>query len=230
MNVLVVSAHPDDEIIGVGGTIAKHVEQGDTVNVVIIAEGKSSRYENYKKPENSLLEDSYLETMKACEVLGVSKFKRLNYPDNRLDSIDLLEIIKVVEINIEEFNPDIVYTQYGGDINVDHEVVYKAVMTATRPLPNHNVKWVFAYETLSSTEWNYDVKDAFIPNYFVNIDSQLDQKLKAMSCYSSELREYPHPRSLAAIEYNAKVWGAKIGVGAAEAFKLVRGLWNGDRT
>lgn len=229
MNVLVFSAHPDDEVIGVGGTIAKHVEQGDTVNVVIIAEGKSSRYDNYKKPEIPLLDASYLETQNACEILGVSKFKRLNFPDNRLDSLNLLEIVKVVENNIKEFNPDIVYTQYGGDINVDHEVVYKAVMTATRPLPNNNVKWVYAYETLSSTEWNYDVKDAFTPNYFVDIESHLKRKINAMSCYSSELRDYPHPRSLDAIEYNAKVWGAKVGVRAAEAFKLVRGLWIGDR-
>ncbi|MEF2292659.1 PIG-L family deacetylase [Virgibacillus dokdonensis] len=230
MNVLVFSAHPDDEVIGVGGTIAKHVERGDTVNVVIIAEGKSSRYDIYEKPEDQVLKESYLETKKACEKLGVSKFKRLNFPDNRLDSYQLLEIVKVVENNIEEFNPNIVYTQYGGDINIDHAVVHRAVMTATRPLPNHNVKWVFTYETLSSTEWNYNVKDSFIPNYFVNIENQLTKKIEAMSYYKSELREYPHPRSLNAIQHNAKVWGAKVGVYAAEAFRLVRGLWIEDKT
>ncbi|RUR97099.1 hypothetical protein EFW57_03339 [Bacillus velezensis] len=225
MKVMVFAAHPDDEIIGVGGTLAKHVRQGDSVSAVIMAEGKSSRKTDYKKPEDSVMEHSNQETEQALSTLGIHDFVRLNLPDNRMDSMDLLDVVKEAEKQINRFQPDIVYTQYGGDINIDHSVVFRAVMTATRPLPGHTVKRVFAYETLSSTEWNYCQKDQFHANFFVNIEDELETKLKSMACYGSELRDFPHPRSLQAIEHNARVWGAKAGFSAAEAFMLVRGTW-----
>lgn len=225
MKVMVFAAHPDDEIIGVGGALAKHVRQGDNVSAVIMAEGKSSRKADYVKPEDSIMQDSNNETKQALSTLGIEDFVRLNLPDNRLDSMDLLDVVKEAEKQIDRFQPDIVYTQYGGDINIDHTVVFRAVMTATRPLPGHSVKQVLAYETLSSTEWNYLQKDQFHANYFINIEEELDMKLKAMACYGSELRDFPHPRSLQAIENNAYVWGAKSGFKAAEAFMLVRGTW-----
>ncbi|WP_406590214.1 PIG-L deacetylase family protein [Bacillus atrophaeus] len=225
MKVMVFAAHPDDEIIGVGGALAKHVRQGDEVSAVIMAEGKSSRKADYVKPEDSIMQDSNNETKQALSTLGIEDFVRLNLPDNRLDSMDLLDVVKEAEKQIERFQPDIVYTQYGGDINIDHTVVFRAVMTATRPLPGHFVKQVLAYETLSSTEWNYLQKDQFHANYFINIEEELDMKLKAMACYGSELRDFPHPRSLQAIENNAYVLGAKSGFKAAEAFMLVRGTW-----
>ena len=118
--------------------------------------------------------------------------------------------MKEIENHIEKINPTIIYTQYGGDINIDHTVVYRAVMTATRPLPDTNIKWVFAYETLSSTEWNYNEKDKFLPNYFVNIEDHLEEKLSAMRHYESELREFPHPRSIEAMRHNAMVWGPNL--------------------
>ncbi|WP_254489819.1 PIG-L deacetylase family protein [Bacillus thuringiensis] len=225
MNVLVFAAHPDDEIIGVGGTIAKHVKQGDDVHVVILAEGKSSRAKEYKELDLEVKNLSYKETEGACTTLGVKSFAKLDFPDNRLDTLPLLDVVKEIEHHIKKINPTIIYTQYGGDINIDHTVVYRAVMTATRPLPDTNIKWVFAYETLSSTEWNYNEKDKFLPNYFVNIEDHLEEKLSAMRHYESELREFPHPRSIEAMRHNALVWGAKSGYQAAEAFMLVRGTW-----
>lgn len=223
MNILVVAAHPDDEIIGVGGTIARHIKNGDNVYVLILGDGKSSRKPYYEELDKETLSKSHDETEKASEVLGIKEVYRHDLPDNRFDSIPLLDIVKIIESYVEKIQPEIVYTHFGGDINIDHYVTFNAVMTATRPLPGTSVKWVFAFETLSSTEWNYSTK--FRPNYFVDITDFLDIKLEAMNQYQSELRKFPHPRSLEAIKHNALAWGARAGFEAAEPFMLVRGIW-----
>lgn len=225
MNVLIIAAHPDDEIIGVGGTIAKHIQLGDEVSVVILGDGKTSRQSMYVKNSTSLMKMSHYETEKAVKLLGIKSVYFHDLPDNRFDSLNLLDIVKVIEGYIESLHPEVMYTHFGGDINIDHSVTFRAVMTATRLLPGCSVKWVFAYETLSSTEWNYEFISAFRPNYFVDITNQLELKIEAMKQYNSELREFPHPRSLEAIRCNARTWGGRSGFKAAEPFVLVRGVW-----
>ena len=224
MNVLVIAAHPDDEIIGVGGTLAKHVQAGDEVTAVILGDGKTARKPTYEEADAGLMEMSHSETDRAANVLGFKAVHRHDLPDNRFDSMALLDVVKVVESYIDKVQPEVVYTHFGGDINIDHGVTFRAVMTATRLLPGCKVRWVFAYETLSSTEWNYEEGTAFRPNYFVDITDQLELKIESMAHYQSELREFPHPRSLEAIRHNAKVWGARSGFQAAEAFMIVRGI------
>lgn len=221
MNILVVAAHPDDEVIGVGGTIYNHSKKGDNVYVVILAEGKSSRYENYKPLPKDLENASNKETEESSSILGIRAFHRLNLPDNRLDDFNQIDINKKVEYFVNKYNPEIIYTHNISDINKDHSIVYNAVVTAARPIVGNSVKKVLSFETLSSTEWNFE-KNNFTPNYFVDITDSLQYKIEAMKKYDSELNEFPHPRSLKTITYNAYVWGSKVGRECCEAFKLIR--------
>lgn len=225
MRVLAVVAHPDDEVIGVGGTLARHAEQGDEVWVVILGDGKTSRRPEYAVLSEAARDGSHGETEEAVRRLGVHHVARHDLPDNRFDSLPLLDVIKRVEEHVQALAPEIVYTHHGGDVNVDHCVTHRAVVTATRPLPGCPVRWVLAFETLSSTEWSYREPWTFAPDYFVNIAGQLERKLSALAAYGSELRDPPHPRSLEVIEQNARVWGAKCGFPAAEPFQVIRGLW-----
>lgn len=225
MNVLAVVAHPDDEILGVGGTLARHAAQGDRVSVVILGEGMSSRKLRYEAPEQTALLASRDETREALAVLGVEDVRRFELPDQRFDSLPLLDIVKVVAPEVERVAPRIVYTHFRNDINVDHQRTFQAVLVATRPVPSCPVEWVFSFETLSATEWNYQSDTGFSPNFYVAIEGQLTLKLSAMSKYRSELKAFPHPRSLAAIEHIARLRGAHCGYLAAEAFVMVRGSW-----
>lgn len=225
--VLVLAAHPDDEILGCGGTIAKHVRQGDEVNVVILAEGITSRdrHRDREKHQEELM--SLAEAAKqANQILGVSSLQLYNFPDNRMDSIERLEIIKVVEEFIEQIKPDIVYTHHIGDVNIDHRRIHEAVVTACRPMPNkHRIETLLFFEVASSTEWQPPGSASpFVPNWYVDISETLDLKLRALRAYQSEMRDWPHARSIPALEYLAKWRGANIGVNAAEAFILGRKL------
>lgn len=215
--VLVFAAHPDDEIIGVGGTLCKHIKAGDVVDVVILGGRTTSRdvHQDVSKDE----------TKNALNVLGISSHKNENVPDNRFDSINLLDIVKMVAKHVRILTPNIVYTHHFGDLNVDHRILSEAVITACRPIENDCVEEIRMFETLSSTEMGgYEIKSVFQPNMFIDISEELKLKLEAMSCYKSELRDYPHPRSLKAIEYNAYVWGVKNNLKAAEAFHLFRSI------
>jgi LmbE family N-acetylglucosaminyl deacetylase len=225
VNVLAVVAHPDDEILGVGGTLARHAAQGDRVSVVILGEGMSSRKLRYEAPAESAILTSRDETREALAVLGVDDVRRFELPDQRFDSLPLLDIVKVVAAEVERVAPAVVYTHFRNDINVDHQRTFQAVLVATRPVPACPVEWVFAFETLSATEWNYHADTGFAPNFYVDIAGQLEHKLAAMAKYSSELKTFPHPRSLAAIEHSARLRGAHCGYLAAEAFVMVRGSW-----
>lgn len=215
--VLVFAAHPDDEIIGVGGTLYKHVKAGDTVDVVIVGGKTTSR---------DLQQDvSTDETKNALKILGINSYVNENIPDNRFDSINLLDIVKMVAKHVRNLTPDIVYTHHFGDLNVDHRILSEAVITACRPIENGCVEEIRMFETLSSTEMaGYETKSVFQPNMFIDISEELKLKLEALSCYKSEIRDYPHPRSLRAIEYNAYVWGVKNNLKAAEAFHLFRSV------
>jgi len=226
--VLVIAAHPDDEILGCGGTIAKHIQKGDTVNVSILAEGATSR-DNSRDSEKRKLELSQLAqaAYKAGEILGISSLSLHNLPDNRLDSCDLLDITKIIESEISKYKPEIIYTHHSGDLNIDHQRVHQSVVTAARPLPESHVKTLLFFETPSSTEWQtFGSALPFMPNWFNDISETLVLKLKALEAYESEMRSYPHPRSIEAVEYLARWRGATVGVKAAEGFILGRKLIN----
>lgn len=222
MNVYVVAAHPDDEILGAGGTIAKHIQNGDKVKVLIVAEGKSSRLDRY---EDFVIEDAVKyrkETKEALETLGVHDFSMLNFPDNRLDRMDMLDIIKAITKDAEDFRPERVYTHFYNDLNIDHQIVSRAVVTAFRALPDTSVKDILFFEVLSSTEHDFAMRNAFCPNYFVDISEQLNVKLDALAHYKSELREEPYTRNQNMVRCNSVLWGSKIGIEAAEAFEVSR--------
>ena len=225
-SILVVAAHPDDEILGCGGAIARHSEIGDLVRVLIVSTGITSRGDNIAgEIHGKDLEALKYSAKKANQVIGVESLDFLNYPDNRLDSIQRLDLIKDLEKKITEFQPNIIYTHHSGDLNIDHRIVCDAVITACRPYPNQIVKTILSFEVASSTEWQPIGKsDAFEPNWFVDISKQLSKKLEALKEYDSEMRDWPHARSIQAVDYQAKLRGSQLGVNAAEAFKLLRKL------
>ncbi len=224
MNILIVAAHPDDEILGAGGSIAKHVQAGDTVYALILGEGQTARFENRQDAGAELLEELHGDTKRSAEVLGIKDVFFENFADNRFDSVDLLEIVKAIEKRIKELQPTIVYTHHKGDLNVDHQRTYQALLTATRPMQGQPVKEIYTFETVSSTEWNFAYGDMqFAPNVFVKLtDEQFEKKLRAMEEYRSELCEYPHPRSLEMLKATAVRWGGVTGGHYVEAFEAVR--------
>ncbi len=222
--VLVVAAHPDDELLGCAGTLARHVIAGDAVHIAILAEGSTSRNDHRDIAEASdELQALRLAAQKAGEILGVQSVTCQGLPDNRMDSVDLLDIVKIVEALISEHEPQIVYTHHVGDVNIDHELTHRAVFTACRPTVGHSVERLLAFETVSSTEWTPPgSRPAFVPNWFVDISTTLKRKLEALRAYTTEMRDWPHPRSTRAVETLARWRGATVGVEAAEAFVLMR--------
>lgn len=221
--ILVVAAHPDDELLGLGGTIRKHVKEGDLVRCLILGEGMTSRNITRELADNNMIEDLHENSLKAGQIIGFKDIYFSNIPDNRFDSVDLLDIIKQVEKYIKELNPDIIYTHHYGDLNIDHRRTFEAVLTACRPVGEYSVKEIYVFETPSSTEWNFNSKNStFTPNVFVDIEETIDDKLRAMSCYETELGVYPHPRSLEALKIIAARWGIVVGKKYVEAFELVR--------
>jgi len=221
--ILIVVAHPDDEVLGCFGTVARLIQEGYEAYTLILGEGKTSRDE-VRQVENKKDEIAELnnEIQNANNVIGIKKVFVESFPDNRFDSVDLLDIIKVISKVKKEVKPDIIFTHYEHDLNVDHQVTYKAVITATRPMENECVKEIYSFEILSSTEWNYPL--SFSPDTFYDVSEMIDLKIKAMEAYTSELCEYPHPRSLDGIELSAKYQGMRVGKEYVEAFKSVRVL------
>ena len=212
MKVLVVASHPDDEVLGCGGTIAKHVANGDEVHVAIMSTGVTSRDDYGQGFE--LLDAAYESKM----VLGYKPQWILEYPDNEMDSVPLLDIVKSVEAFVHNLKPDIVYTHHAGDLNIDHRITHQAVMTACRPLPGCSVKTILCFEVPSSTEWG----QGFEPNWFVDISDTWEKKRDALVAYMSEMREFPHPRSYDGVWHLANLRGATVGVEMAEAFMVAR--------
>lgn len=221
---LVVAAHPDDEILGCGATVAKMCAQGWSVHHLILAEGLTSRGDHRNQVECSAeIEALRKAARKASETLGVSGVSFGGFPDNRMDSVDLLDVVKVVEECVHKLNPERVFTHHYGDVNVDHRIVHEAVTAATRPVPGHSVKQVVYFEIPSSTEWRTSGSmQPFQPNMFVGIDDWLTVKLKALEAYDSEMRAFPHPRSIEAVGHLASWRGASSGLLAAEAFHIGR--------
>jgi LmbE family N-acetylglucosaminyl deacetylase len=217
--VLVVMAHPDDEVLGCGGTIARMVDEGGEVQVLICGEGLTSRG-GTAEAELAKLDD---DLRRADSILGVAAIQHLDWPDNRFDSLSLLELIKAMEPMVLPLEPSLVITHHPGDLNVDHRYVHEAVMTCFRPLPGRFPVTILAAEIPSSTGWSAPLPErAFIPNVFSDITSTLDRKIEAMENYRTERAAWPHPRSSEAIRAQARYRGSLVGLEAAEAFVLLR--------
>lgn len=224
--ILVIVAHPDDEVLGVGGAINRLVnEYNCEVRAVILGEGLTSRSDkrDTKKWEAELkIHRQNIEL--AAKAIGYHSTGIYDFPDNRFDTIPLLDIIKVVEQEKKSFNATTIFTHHGGDVNVDHQKTFEAVITACRPMEEEKVKSIITFETMSGTEWRASSDPRhFVPNMFIEIDRKgLDAKVKAMESYEFEKRIYPHPRSPKALEIRASMWGIANGVQLAEAFQIVR--------
>jgi LmbE family N-acetylglucosaminyl deacetylase len=219
--VLVVVAHPDDETLGAGGTIARLTAEGREVWVCIVCDGVTARHTETRRQREC--------AERACEVIGVTNLVFCDLPDQRLDALDLIDVIRPIEHCVQDLRPDTVLTQFKEDVNQDHRVVFAATMVATRPGPSCPVRTLMCFETASSTEWAAPLPGSvFAPNVFVDVSATLDRKIEAMSMYAqtymSEVQPYPHPRSYEAIEVYAKRQGVVAGMAAAEPFMLLRGV------
>lgn len=225
-SVAVVAAHPDDEVLGCGGTLARMASEGRAVHILLLADGETSRPPGADQPfDSAKLAARQAAADKAGKILGASSVKVLAFPDNRMDSLVLLDVVRQIEAFIQRHQPATVFTHHAGDVNIDHQVVHHAVVTACRPLQGHPVKELLFFEVPSSTEWRpASSAEPFVPNWFVDISTTLAKKLQALEVYESELRLFPHPRSLKAVSALATWRGATVGVEAAEAFVLGRKL------
>jgi N-acetylglucosamine malate deacetylase 1 len=223
--VLAVVAHPDDEVLGLGATLAKHAMLGDRVEILILAEGSTSRGQN-RNVEASGIDITVLQNAarKAAEAMQTSPPRFAGFPDNRMDSLNLLDIVKVIEGAVDEIQPQIVYTHHATDLNIDHQLTHQAVLTACRPIPNQSCKSIFAFETVSSTEWAGISAPTFRPNHFVDVTATLKQKQDALDAYTVEMRPFPHARSIRNVLALASFRGASVGLEAAEAFEVIRNI------
>src|SRR3954471_11009052 len=216
--ILVCAAHPDDEVLGCGGTMARHVDRGDAVHVIFVADGIGSRQGTSAERERNLSERRDAAT-NAAHIIGCEAPHYLDYPDQRLDTVPLLDITQGIEALLATIKPDTIYTHHSDDLNADHRLVSEATMTAVRPMPGQAVLAVSGFETLSSTEWVFHSRGtAFRPNRFIGIEATLGRKLDALRAYKVEMRDFPHPRSYEAVEALARLRGTTVGLAAAEAF------------
>lgn len=214
--ILVICAHPDDESLGLGGTLCSHVKKGDKINLLIFTDGESARGKSKSK-----IKIRQNQAKKAGKELGIKKIKFLNYKDQQLDIIPVKDLSKKIEDEIKEFSPNIIYTHYWEDVNQDHRRIYEATLIACRPVPKSSIKEILCYETPSSTEWGNPLKNNQ-PNVFVNIEKFINKKIKAVENYSDEIKPFPHPRSKKSIINRAMFWGSTVGINYAEVFYTIR--------
>jgi LmbE family N-acetylglucosaminyl deacetylase len=218
--VLVLAAHPDDEVLGMGATIAVHSGvRDDQVRVVCVTDGSSAQY----TVESGLRERKDAEALRAALELGVQDYVHLDLPDMRLDTIPHVELNRVVEEHVGDFQPDIVYTPHP-DVNRDHCALFDSVAVATRPFPGQSVRRLLTYAPTSSMEWTAVAVNWFVPNWFVDVTTTIERKLAAFACYETEHRDFPHPRSERAIRAHAEFFGASVGCAYAEPFVLIRAV------
>ena len=218
--ILIVAAHADDEVLGCGGTIARHTADGDIVHAVFIADGVSSRAD----ADSIEIDRRHAAASKAHALLGIRTARYLGLPDNRLDTIPLLDIVRILEEIIIKISPEIIYTHHFGDLNVDHRITHQAVMTVCRPQPCFSVREIMTFEVMSSTEWAGFSQAQFNPNIFVNITDFVEAKELALQAYSYEMRAQPHSRSMEHIEALGRHRGNSCGMAFAEGFMLIRSL------
>lgn len=223
--ILVVAAHPDDEVLGCAGTVARRTAQGDLLHIGILATGIASRYARQDGAPVAALAALEDDARAVAEMLGAKSIVFGGLPDNRLDAEPLLSVVKLVEQWIEATAPDVIYTHHAGDLNVDHRIAFQAVLTASRPLAGAPVKELYAFEVASATEWAFQqLQPPFRPNVFENVESTMDLKLRCLERYRGEHRPFPHPRSADALRAAARRWGAVAGLPWAEAFELIRDI------
>jgi len=224
MKYLIIAAHPDDEALGCGGSMSKWSKNGHEVHVLIMAEGATSRDEKRDRDAREKEISSLAKSAKEVgNIFGVKSVKLLNYPDNRMDSVDLLDVVKTIEKYIASLKPDVIVTHHSGDLNIDHQIIHQAVITACRPQPRSSIKRILTFEVPSATEWQSPtVCNHFVPNWFEDITETLVDKIKALGEYKSEMRDWPHPRSIKAVEHLARWRGASVGYEAAECFYLIK--------
>jgi LmbE family N-acetylglucosaminyl deacetylase len=217
MSVVIIAAHPDDEILGAGATLAAHARAGEEVHAVIMSEGASSRY------DDGAAETLRKNGQRAAQLLGFASVTFEDLPDQRLDSLPLLTVTQRVEVVVQRFLPELVYTHFPGDVNTDHGIVAQATWVACRPYSLGGLRRFAVFETPSSTEWAWPYGDSNLaPNLFVDVTDTLDAKLDAFECYETELRDYPHPRSRRALIERAAYWGSQVGRRYAEPFRILR--------
>ena len=226
--IMLVVAHPDDELLGLGATFHKLIKEYNvTTHVVILGEGITSRSDirDVKIWERELA--IHRENInKAQLAIGYHSTSIYDFPDNRFDSVSLLDIVKVVEKEKEQFSPQVIFTHHGGDVNIDHQRTFESIITACRPMQDEKVKMIITFETPSGTEWRSPTDPRhFLPNLFFSVsESDVDAKIKGMESYEFERRKYPHPRSPEALKIQAQRWGVVVGSNFAEAFCLVRSI------
>ena len=208
--VLVIAAHPDDELLGVGGTIRRLTNKGIECRAIIMAEGITSRSNKRNEADKNELVELKKDANNAAKIIGFKSIDFCELPDNRMDSMELLDVIKIVSIYIEKYQPDTIFTHHYGDLNIDHRITCEAVLTACRPVGKYGVKRILSFEIQSSTEWNYAYKEPFKPNVYYDITDTFDAKVKGMNCYRSESANFPHPRSIESLEALAKWRGSII--------------------
>lgn len=224
--IMLVVAHPDDELLGLGASMNKLIHHyGVTAHVVILGEGITSRSDKRDSRDwHNELALHKANIAAAQKAIGYQSNAVYDFPDNRFDSVDLLDIIKVIEKEKKAFQPEVIFTHHGGDVNIDHQRCFEAVITACRPMADEKVKCIISFETPSGTEWRASTDPRhFIPNFFIAVEEeQLEAKIKGMESYEFEKRPFPHPRSPQALRIQAQRWGVAIGTNAAEAFTIVR--------
>ena len=220
--ILAIVAHPDDEVLGLGGALRKHVVMGHQVKVLILSDGESSRDFKEKDELISAIKKRKESACNAGKIIGYGEPIFSNFKDNSFDSSDLLDIVKVIEGVIKNFIPNIIYTHCSHDLNVDHQKTNEAVIVATRPKFESSIEAIYAFETLSSTEWSFSKSKSFQPNIFIDIESEIDKKIEALKCYDSEMLPAPNARSYEAVQVLAKRRGFQVGVQFAEGFEVVR--------
>ncbi len=220
--ILVFAAHPDDELLGIGGTVRKLANEGKEVRAVILAEGITSRSEKRSDADASELAELKKDAEKAAKIIGYKSIEFCGFPDNRMDSMDLLDIIKVISKYVEKYKPDTIFTHHHGDLNIDHRLTHEAVLTACRPTGDYCVKRIYTFEIPSSTEWNYSYAEPFTPNVYYDVTDTINSKIEGMACYRSESTKYPHPRSSEALLSLGRYRGSNVNYDMAEAFMLIR--------
>ena len=217
-SIAAIFAHPDDEILACGASLAKHASNGAVVRILLLATGLAAR----GPAETSALDELRDNARRAADVIGARSVEFGDFPDNRMDTVPLLDVVQAVEDFLGDTIPDILYTHHEADLNVDHQIVHRAVLTAHRPLPDRSANEIRSGEINSSTEWNAGYCNTFVPNIFEPVWDTIDCKVKALECYEREIRDWPHPRSVKGVRTLAALRGMQCGTEVAEAFALVR--------
>lgn len=218
MRIINIAAHPDDEILGCGATMAKLSAEGHDIFPIILGEGALSRNHANAFDVHGLT----WAAQDAAHCLGTNKPRFYAFPDNRFDSLDLLDIVKPIEELLDEIKPDVIFTHHANDLNIDHQITFRATLTAARPMQNSLVQEILCFETPSSTEWNFGKLGAqFNPSVFYDVSYFFDAKIQGLKHYENEMREFPHPRSFKTVRSIAENWGSAVGYDLCEAFELV---------